>query len=191
MGPREHDVEEMCKIHKNEDGSIIENFYNDQSSHAFALQIGSFSSRLRFLEDAISHLEESTKDKEIVFVERSLWTDFEVFAPALNKAGKISDLHYSIYNEHFRSRIDSIYQKLAPYKIMILYLKTTPQECKSRCDIRGRHEEKDISVEYLALIHNNHEAWLDGEEDIKVINVDGSLDQHKIVTDVVAEIENI
>jgi deoxyadenosine/deoxycytidine kinase len=42
----------------------------------------------------------------------------------------------------------------------IIYLKCSPEVCLGRIKIRGREEEKNITLEYLNKLHQAHEDWL-------------------------------
>ena len=72
---------------KNEIGeNIIECFYRDQEKYAFSFQMMAYISRLSSIRNAIK------KNYDIIFTERSVYTDRNVFAKMLYDSGKIDDI---------------------------------------------------------------------------------------------------
>ncbi len=44
---------------------------------------------------------------------------------------------------------------------IIFYLRTSPQTCYNRLNVRGRPEEtSSITLDYLQSLHDLHESWL-------------------------------
>ncbi len=44
---------------------------------------------------------------------------------------------------------------------LVFYLRTTPQTCYDRLNVRGRPEEtSSVTLDYLQSLHDLHESWL-------------------------------
>lgn len=127
--------------------TMIECYYADQQQYAFAFQMMAYISRLITLKT------ELLKNYDIIFTERCLFTDRNVFAKMLYDDGKINNIEYQIYNKWFHEFI-----KDCP-AIEYIYLKTDPKTAFYRICKRDRPGE-NITLEYLVKCHEYHETWL-------------------------------
>ena len=127
---------------------LLTNFYKNQEKFSFHFQMAAYISRIA----AITKLYENTKIK-LIIVERSIWTDKNVFAKMLFHDGKISTLEYNIYLKWFDE-----FSKLINHSLNI-YIKTTPEVAFERVKKRNRSGET-IPLEYLQKCHNYHNDWL-------------------------------
>ena len=136
---------------KNETGKdIIECFYEDQEKYAFSFQILAYITRLKKLLEALKTYPSST----VLVTERSIETDHYVFAKMLYDDGKISPLDWQIYQQYIQtftdqSKVDAL-----------VYVRTSPETCQERIQVRDRNGESNICLEYLQSCHNYHENWL-------------------------------
>ena len=134
---------------KNTEGeSILTLFYRDQRAYAFSFQILACFTRFKSL---IQIHEENPE--AIIVCERSLLTDFHVFAKMMLDLGNIKKEEFSIYTmmyEYFVSKL--------PIQGLI-YLKTSPIVALERCVRRNRAGER-VSLDYLEMCHDYHEAWI-------------------------------
>ena len=149
-------VDEWNEI-KDENGvTILENFYQDQTKYAFSFQMMAYITRLKRLMDTIEeHTQSKTNSpKTIIVMERSLWTDKNIFAKMLYDDGKIGKMEYEIYNRWFNVFIEKI-----PL-INVVYLKVDPTTCQERIQTRNRKGEENITIDYLKSCHDYHEKWL-------------------------------
>jgi len=128
--------------------SILEKFYSDQKSWAFAFQMMAYISRLSILKKAVTENPEA-----IIFTERSLFTDKYVFAKMLYDDGIINEIEYQIYLKWFNDFIEDI--PIAG----IIYLQTSPEICMQRIHKRSRKGES-MPLEYLNKCHNYHNNWI-------------------------------
>jgi ribonuclease HI/deoxyadenosine/deoxycytidine kinase len=147
---------------KDSDGrTMIECYYADQERYAFPFQMMAYISRLHILR------EEYKKNYDIIFTERCLFTDQNVFAKMLYDDGKIGEVEGQIYNKWF-------HEFIAEFPEMeYVYMKTTPEVALSRIVKRARPGE-NIPLEYLEKCHNYHEAWL--EQHANKCVLDGNID---------------
>jgi len=133
---------------QDEDGkNIIEKFYQDNERYSFAFQMMAYISRLSLLKKALS------EDYDIIFTERSMFTDRNVFAKMLYDSGKLGEIEYQIYNKWFDEFVDYL------MNMKVVYIKTDSIICNLRVKNRARIGES-IPLEYLQNCHKYHEEWL-------------------------------
>jgi len=146
---------------KDQDGvDLLTNFYKNQEKFSFHFQMAAYISRIA----AITKLHENKKIK-LIIVERSIWTDKNVFAKMLFDDGKISTLEYNIYLKWFDE-----FSKLINHSLNI-YIKTKPEVAFERVTKRNRSGET-IPFEYLKKCHNYHDDWLSSNSQI----IDGNIE---------------
>ena len=89
----------------------------------------------------------------------------------LFESGKMEDVNYQIYLNWF----DSFSQEFPIHKI--IYVKTLPEICHKRINIRSREGEENIPLAYLESCHKYHEDMLQGDNicSEKLI-LDGNID---------------
>ena len=155
-------VDEWSTIKDKNGETILEKFYNNQHKYAFPFQMMAYISRLSLVKQIIRD-----NSNAIIICERSVFTDKEVFAKMLYDDGKIEEVNYQIYLKWFDEFIDDI-----PVS-GIIYVNTTPENSKSRVNIRARPGE-DIPIEYLKKCHNYHNTWLNDMGKL-VYNFDGNI----------------
>ena len=155
-------VDEWSTIKDKDGETMLEKFYNDQYKYAFSFQMMAYISRLSLVKRIIRN-----NPNAIIICERSVFTDKEVFAKMLYDDGKIEEVNYQIYLKWFNEFIDDI-----PVS-GIIYVNTTPENSKSRVNIRARPGE-DIPLEYLKKCHNYHNTWLNDMGKL-VYNFDGNI----------------
>jgi len=149
------------KIVSNDGKNMLELFYGNQEKYAFSFQMMAYISRLSMLQNSINNYPNS-----IIICERSLLTDYYVFAKMLHTSGKLSLEEYTIYQKWFFHFIKDIHIS------GIIYIHTDPKTANVRCNERAREGEK-IDIEYLQDCHNAHNEWLDNT-DIPVLKLDGN-----------------
>lgn len=138
---------------KNTDGkNILQTFYDDIPRWAYTFQNIAYVTRMMKIERSIRN---STSD--YVFLDRSIDTDRYVFEKMLWEEGQLQKIEHEayelwcqFYQEFVRTESDK----------KIIYLRCSPEVCLDRIKIRGREEEKNITMEYLNKLHKAHEDWL-------------------------------
>jgi len=135
----------------NEEGTpMLQLFYQDAKTHAYAFQTMAFISRLSKLKCAA----EQNPDA-IIITERSLFTDKMVFAQMLRDSGDILFEHHQIYLKWFETFATD-------YPVnKIIYVNTSPDTCHKRIAIRSRNGESNIPLEYLTKCHQYHDNMID------------------------------
>jgi len=143
--------------------TVIEKYYKDQKKYAFSFQMMAYISRLSAIRKALRG------DYDIIFTERSVYTDRNVFAKMLYDSGMIEEINYKIYLKWFDEFVDDI------QNIKLVYIKTTPEVAYSRVVKRNRLGET-IPLEYLTQCNDNHDAWIDSVNTDDKLIVDGNTD---------------
>ena len=142
--------------------TILVKFYKDKKENAFPFQMMAYITRLAKTREAIRN------NPGCVFItERCLNTDRYIFAKMLYDMGDIREIDYNIYLKWF----DEFYSEIQTS--CYIYVKTDPDKCHSRVNIRKRDGEEGISLEYLQSCHQYHEEWLN-DIDNKIV-LDGNL----------------
>ena len=160
--------------------NILEKFYRDQEKYSFPFQMMAYISRLSRLKSVIKRVR---KEVTVIVTERSVFTDYEIFAKMLHDDKKIENINYNIYKLWFNEFIKDL-----PFK-GVIYVKTDPTLCDQRIKKRNRSGE-DIPLEYLEKCHNYHENWMKKLEDgNKVKIIDGNIDVSSIKDNISSIIE--
>ena len=147
--------------------TILEKYYEDQHRWAFTFQMMAFITRAKQLRDMPKGV--------IVIMERSVFTDREIFAKMLHDSGKIHDIEYSVYLKWFDELVGDL-------KIDgVVYVRTSPEVCEERIEKRDRAGESKISFEYLIECDMYHENWLRNHPSKLVLNGD-ILETEEMVT---------
>ena len=148
-------VDEWNNIKDENNITILEKFYANQTKYSFAFQMMAYISRLDLLRNSIKN-----NPNSIIITERSLFTDKYVFAQMLYDSNKMEKIEYEIYNKWFNSMID-----LAPLS-KVIYLKTEPDVSYNRIKKRNRDGENQIHYEYIKECHEYHNHMID------ILNID-------------------
>jgi deoxyadenosine/deoxycytidine kinase len=140
--------------------NLLERFYTDTPRWAFTLQIGAFVTRAQTFDDP--------PDRPVVVFERSIYCDRHVFAKSLHEQSLMDDTEWALYC-HFWEYLSNV----VPVPDAIIYLRTPADECFRRLGVRGRAEEKGITLNYLMHLETCHDEWLLTPGEIPVIVLDG------------------
>tara|TARA_B100000787_G_scaffold29469_1_gene19671 strand:+ start:4637 stop:5338 length:702 start_codon:yes stop_codon:yes gene_type:complete len=141
---------DMWESIKDENGNLLEHFYNDPYKYSYCFQMTAYISRLIMLKDALKSL---GPDGTII-TERCVFSDFNVFAKMLYSSGKINKIELESYKMWFDHFIQDIQTPV------FVYLRSTPETCFKRVLNRARSSEMGISLEYLRECEEYHDAWL-------------------------------
>jgi deoxyadenosine/deoxycytidine kinase len=103
--------------------------------------------------------------KRIIFTERSIYTDYNIFCKNLFEEGIISEIEMECYKLWF-----NLFKYPTTYKV---YIKTNLDNCQKRIQLRNRQGEEGITEKYLKDLDNLHDKWL--LEDNNNLLLDGNL----------------
>jgi len=143
--------------------NILGMFYEDIPRWAYTFQSNAFITRIQ------KYQNEKSMDL-INLSERSVLSDYHIFAQMLRDDGKMNAVEWKLYENWFSWLCDKFEAK----PDAIIYLRCDPKIAYERVKKRSRHEEDTISLEYLTRLSEYHDKWLLNEKDIpvKVVNVD-------------------
>ena len=159
-------VDQWMSIKDAEGNNLLSEFYKNQVKFAFPFQMNSFISRVNVITQTIKE----NPDLEYLIVERSVFTDKKCFADTCHETGKMNDIEFNIYNQWHSWLVTEF--NLKPHGF--IYLKTEPEVSHSRIVKRLRPGEESIPMDYLTLLHNKHNNWLETEDN--VLTIDATLD---------------
>jgi deoxyadenosine/deoxycytidine kinase len=125
-------------------------FYSDMQRWSFNLQIYFLNSRLRTL----SQIQKSKKN---VIQDRTIYEDARIFAPNLHSMGLLSKRDY----ENYISLFDTISDLIQPPDLLI-YLRGSIPALVDQIQQRGREYEDSIRLDYLRRLNERYEAWYEG-----------------------------
>lgn len=145
--------------------TILEKYYGDQHKYAFPFQMMAYISRLSIIRKALK------EERGIIIMERSIFTDCEVFAKMLYDDGKIEEIEYNIYMKWFNEFIGDL------PNIWHIYIQADPTVSAGRVVKRGRQGEI-IPLSYLEKCHDYHENWLLKQQVSPVLLLDGNVEMN-------------
>ena len=137
--------------------NLLDLFYKDPKRWAYSFQTYAFVSRI------MTHQAHArTHNYAVQVLERSVFSDRYCFAYNCYELGYMNALEWQLYQAWFSWLVDSY---VAPPDGFI-YLRTNPDVCHQRLQKRDRHEESEVSLEYIQTIHAKHERWLIDKKDL-------------------------
>ena len=152
-------VDEWNSIKDENGNTILEKYYINQHKWAFSFQMMAYITRLKLIRNAI------LENYDIIITERSIYTDYNVFAKMLYQNNKINNIDYQIYTKWFDEFLNDI------PTVKIIYLKTDPIISYNRVIKRDRKGET-IPLEYLTTCNNCHNDWIDTIDDVNKLIID-------------------
>lgn len=157
----------MSLVNKSSSGlNLLEEFYKDQSRYAYTFQSIAFRSRIRLLN--------SLPTGATNIIERSVFTDRNVFAKTCHETGKMNDIEWADYCEWF----DWLATDVKPSGYV--YLRCDPEVSYERIKARSRQGESVIPYEYIEKIHNKHDNWLITEPNVLILDVNSEFEKDEI-----------
>lgn len=156
-------VDIWMNLKDNSGDNILGLFYKDIKRWAYSFQNLAYITRMIKINDAIK------SDNNIIFLDRSLGTDKNVFEKMLYDDNILSDIEHKMYNlwcEFYNNNVNNLTNQ------KIIYLRCDPNTAFNRIQKRGREEEKNITLDYLQKLHKYHEEWLINNDNVMIIDCD-------------------
>ena len=172
-------------VEKNGD-NILKLFYENMERWSFQTEVAIMTTRFKRLVEALAH------NSDVVVLERSLFTDFHVFAPNLYDNNNMTDMEWIIYEDWYNTFMSVIKPMMIDvHDVTFLYINTSPEECLKRKTSRARLEENEMVPEYLIHLHKKHNDWLlDKEMKYQVYNINGNGTQNEVAGAVINAIRS-
>lgn len=131
--------------------NVLSYFYKDMEKYCYMFQSYAFITR-------VNQLDQLDMTKDIIFIERSIFSDRNVFAKTCHDTKLLNDIEWITYNTWFDNMLPK-YKHIFDNAFYI-YLKVSPNTALQRINKRSRTEENKIELSYLELLHQKHEDWL-------------------------------
>jgi deoxyadenosine kinase len=147
-------------LEKVEDRELLQLFYSDMNTYAFALQIDLMANRL-----AEQH--NITWSGKGAVQDRSFYEDL-AFARTLTELGHMTPKQLQVYEHLF-----DVVTRTIQHPTCIIHLEVTPEVAFQRIQKRGRESEKGITLDYLRILNNNYADILNMvSRSVKVVAID-------------------
>jgi len=157
-------IQEPVKLWRDKfDENLLDLFYSDPKRWSFLFQFAAFATRAKTWKDIMD-----ISDDLVMFVERSIFSDRNVFAKELYLSESMTKTEYQVYCELW----DWLYENWCLDVTGTIYVRTPSDICFERIHSRGREEEFEISLDYLNVLEEAHDNWLLNKENVFVL--DGS-----------------
>ena len=143
-----------------ENNPYLNDFYNDMHRWSFNLQIFFLNNRLKQLVDI-------QKGDQVVIQDRTIYEDAYIFAPNLHEMGLMTKRDFENYKNFF----ETLKSMVNPPDLLI-YLKASVPTLVGQIQKRGREYEENIRLDYLKILNEYYNNWLDKYEDGRMIVID-------------------
>lgn len=147
-----------------ENNPYLHSFYEDMQRWSFNLQVYFLNSRFR----QVVEIRQSGKN---VIQDRTIYEDAYIFAPNLHSMNLMSTRDF----ENYSSLFELMSSFLQPPDLLI-YLRASVSTLVEQIQQRGREYEESIRLDYLKLLNNRYEAWIEKYKlgKLLIINVDNT-----------------
>jgi len=143
-----------------ENNPYLNSFYEDMQRWSFNLQVYFLNSRFRQIIDI-------RKSGENVIQDRTIYEDAYIFAPNLHTMNLMSTRDF----ENYISLFELMSSFIQPPDLLI-YLKASIPTLVSQIQKRGRDYEESIRLDYLKLLNERYENWINNYNLGKLLFID-------------------
>jgi len=126
----------------------LEDFYKDQNTWGFHLQLYFLAQRFKQQKEIDSNGLNNIQD-------RSIYEDVEIFARNLYDNGKMSKRDYITYRDLFNDMVPHLRRP-----DLMIYLDGSIDTIVNRINMRGREMEKSVDLDYWTNLHNRYKKWI-------------------------------
>ncbi len=143
-----------------ENNPYLHSFYEDMQRWSFNLQVYFLNSRFR----QVVEIRRSGKN---VIQDRTIYEDAYIFAPNLHAMNLMSTRDFQNYISLFEL-MSSFIQ--APD--LLIYLRASVPTLVNQIQSRGREYEESIRLDYLKLLNERYDNWINGYKSGKLLIID-------------------
>ncbi len=166
------------------DNPYIDDFYNNMSRWAFQLQVSFLGSRIEQTLDMMSSGEQT------IIQDRTIYEDAHIFAENLHSMGLIASRDFATYMKIFE-----LTTNLIPQPDLLIYLRASIPTLVSQIKRRGRAYEMNIDEDYLTLLNERYENWINNIYNGRVLIIDKDVedfvDNEEVVDSICARIDEM
>ncbi len=131
-----------------ENNPYLNSFYEDMQRWSFNLQVYFLNSRFR-------QVVEIRKSGKNIVQDRTIYEDAYIFAPNLHSMNLMSTRDF----ENYASLFELMSSFLQPPDLLI-YLRASVSTLVEQIQKRGREYEASIRLDYLKLLNERYETWI-------------------------------
>lgn len=132
------------------DNPYLSDFYADMPRWAMALQ-------LRFLAGRVAATRELLDRGVSLIQDRTCYEDADIFARNLHQRGDMDRRDWDTYAMIAGQLLDGL-----PAPDLLVYLRRSPESCRSLIARRGRDYEASIPMDYLSDLGARYDGWFEG-----------------------------
>ncbi len=143
-----------------ENNPYLHSFYEDMQRWSFNLQIYFLNSRFR-------QVVEIRKSGKKIIQDRTIYEDAHIFAPNLHAMNLMSTRDF----ENYISLFELMNSFIQPPDLLI-YLRASVSTLVEQIQKRGRDYEESIRLDYLKLLNERYEAWIEKYDQGKLLIID-------------------
>lgn len=145
-----------------ENNPYLHSFYEDMQRWSFNLQVFFLNSRFRQIVDI-------RKSGKNIIQDRTIYEDAYIFAPNLHTMNLMSTRDFDNYSSLFE-----LMNTFIQPPDLLIYLRASVSTLVKQIQSRGRDYEESIRLDYLKLLNERYEAWIQGYDSgkILIINAD-------------------
>lgn len=143
-----------------ENNPYLHSFYEDMQRWSFNLQVYFLNSRFRQVIDI-------RKSGKKIIQDRTIYEDAYIFAPNLHSMNLMSTRDFDNYSSLF----DLMSSFIQPPDLLI-YLRASVPTLVKQIQTRGRDYEESIRLDYLKLLNERYEKWINGYDAGKLLIIE-------------------
>ncbi len=143
-----------------ENNPYLHSFYEDMQRWSFNLQVYFLNSRFRQVIDI-------RRSGDNIIQDRTIYEDAYIFAPNLHSMNLMSTRDF----ENYISLFELMSSFIQPPDLLI-YLRASVPTLVNQIQSRGRDYEESIRLDYLKLLNERYENWINGYKHGKLMIMD-------------------
>lgn len=143
-----------------ENNPYLHSFYEDMQRWSFNLQVYFLNSRFRQVIDI-------RKSGKKIIQDRTIYEDAYIFAPNLHSMNLMSTRDFDNYSSLF-----NLMSTFIQAPDLLIYLRASVPTLVDQIQKRGRDYEESIRLDYLKLLNERYENWINGYDIGKLLIID-------------------